>query len=185
MTTQRMDGMTTEREKLLSYLSHQDDCPYRHDGPCECEARHDASRILAAGFRLVTPPSGSEAVEAARSILARPQHHIMPEERIAATYILSLASGKDVVEGAREVLYQMDRYAGHGDDPQFYPRDIEILVAFATACVAREREEYDAIFRWLFGEEGEFPERQPGQGAYYWRSQLRKRLEAIRARRTP
>ena len=61
-----------------------------------------ADAILAA-FPELTPPSGSEAVEAARSILARPRQYIMPEERIAATYILSLAApAQDAVEAARE-----------------------------------------------------------------------------------
>lgn len=31
----------------------------------------------------------TDPIAAARSILARPQHHIMPEERIVATYILA------------------------------------------------------------------------------------------------
>lgn len=32
------------------------------------------------------------------------------------------------------------------------------------------------IFQWLLGMKEDFPERQPGQGQYYWREQLRRKL---------
>lgn len=100
-----------------------------------------ADAILAAYPQIAeAPPSGNEAVEAARSILARPQHHIMPEERIAATYILSLAPGKDVVSGAREVVVTfMMNYDGSK------PRDLadleKAIARFAAEREARVREE--------------------------------------------
>jgi hypothetical protein len=37
---------------------------------------------------------------------------------------------------------------------------------------------YEPIFRWLFGEEGDFPESKPGH-RYNWRKQLREKLAAI------
>jgi hypothetical protein len=38
------------------------------------------------------------------------------------------------------------------------------------------------IFCWLNGESGEFPTRKPGDGAYWWRSEMAKRLNAAKAR---
>jgi hypothetical protein len=35
------------------------------------------------------------------------------------------------------------------------------------------------IFQWLMGANGEFPHREQGEGAYWWRKELRRRLEAI------
>lgn len=48
----------------------------------------------------------------------------------------------------------------------------------------QEKAKADAIFRWLLGEEGEFPERPdsvPGKPYpyYYWRSHLRAKLEVL------
>lgn len=108
-----------------------------------------ADAILAAHPEL-TPPSGSEAVEAARRIVAaRGIDWKMPEgdwiEKdgyICARYILSLAPGKDVVEGAREIAAQNAKYAwavpgGFALDRKWLERAI---TALTTACVARERE---------------------------------------------
>ena len=99
------------------------------------------------------------------------------------TQSVSLAPGKDALEMANDVVrgWTTARF----ESPAYRSAAVNDIATAITAAVEKERAEYDAIFRWLFGEEGEFPERQPGQGAYYWRSQLRKRLEAIRARRTP
>ena len=33
----------------------------------------------------------------------------------------------------------------------------------------------EAAIRWALGEEGEFPSREAGQGAYWWRTELRQR----------
>jgi hypothetical protein len=38
------------------------------------------------------------------------------------------------------------------------------------------------IFCWLNGEGGEFPTRKTGEGAYWWRSEMVKRLNAAKAR---
>ena len=35
------------------------------------------------------------------------------------------------------------------------------------------------IFKWLLGEEGDFPARREGDGVYYWRTELRKKIEAL------
>lgn len=36
-------------------------------------------------------------------------------------------------------------------------------------------EKCEAAIRWALGEEGDFPTRQTGQGAYWWRTELRNR----------
>lgn len=35
------------------------------------------------------------------------------------------------------------------------------------------------IFKWLLGEAEDFPQRPEGKGIYYWRTELRKRIEAL------
>lgn len=133
--------MTTEREKLLSHLSHQDNCQYRYDGPCECEARHDASRLLAAGFRLVTPTSEGEAKKAARLLLDLEPvnftaHGAQEAAKICARYIL--APSKDVVEEAENLVHDwIVEWAGLEQDGMSDLR--KVIAVFATAHAARER----------------------------------------------
>jgi len=47
-------------------------------------------------------------------------------------------------------------------------------VAALGAVIARHQE----IFKWLDGRDGDFPARQPSEGAYYWRKELNARLAA-------
>ena len=43
-------------------------------------------------------------------------------------------------------------------------------------ALERQREEIKGVIEWLLGYK-DFPQRQEGEGAYYWRSYLRKKLE--------
>jgi hypothetical protein len=43
----------------------------------------------------------------------------------------------------------------------------------------RQNTKIHVIIKWLLGEFGDFPVRQEGEGAYYWRDELRKRLEKL------
>ena len=141
MTTQRRDGMTTEhvRERLVDMMLLR--LPARWD---VSHLKIIADAILAAGFRLVTTPTGNEAVEAARRLSAamvgEPDHWPLASDvEKCARYILSLALGKDVVEGAHEIA---NRYFGHITGVTDQPADMLAadIAAFATACVAKERE---------------------------------------------
>lgn len=38
----------------------------------------------------------------------------------------------------------------------------------------------DSLVMWLLGENGDFPKKLTGQGAYHWRPELRKRYYAIK-----
>lgn len=69
----------------------------------------------------------------------------------------------------------MDAYADHCTAQ----KDAE-LTAERTRREAAERElkELREAIGWALGEIDDFPERQPGQGAYWWRSELRKRCGA-------
>ena len=49
-----------------------------------------------------------------------------------------------------------------------------------TAAVEAQREKWWEFVLWLNGERGDFPERQDGQGIYYWRREMMKRAAAIR-----
>lgn len=51
----------------------------------------------------------------------------------------------------------------------------------AAAAQLRLRVEgLEKIFRWALGDaEGEFPEREPGQDSYWWRKEIRARLEIL------
>ena len=42
----------------------------------------------------------------------------------------------------------------------------------------KQRQEYDGIFKWLLGEY-DFPARKEGEGAYWWRTELRKKLSRL------
>ena len=49
-------------------------------------------------------------------------------------------------------------------------------IAPSKTVVSREYlEGLESIIPWLLGEAGEFPDRKPKEGAYYWRKELRSR----------
>lgn len=45
--------------------------------------------------------------------------------------------------------------------------------------IRKEVEKREVVFRWLLGMDGEFPPKKPSDPAYYWRKELRRRLEDI------
>lgn len=49
-------------------------------------------------------------------------------------------------------------------------------VAFILA--KSEYDNHKEVYKWLLGYT-DFPERKPGEGAYYWRKELRKKLKQI------
>lgn len=64
-----------------------------------------------------------------------------------------------------------------GEAPKDIQRHIEVARQQGRE---EERERYAGIFSWLLGLAPEgFPERQEGEGAYYWRSHLRQKLEKL------
>lgn len=50
----------------------------------------------------------------------------------------------------------------------------ELWKELYSLSIQREQMLEDAI-RWALGEKGDFPARQEGEGAYWWRSELRRR----------
>lgn len=52
-------------------------------------------------------------------------------------------------------------------------------------ALMEERERLWDVISWALGENGEFPERQPGDGAYWWRKEMRRRLGSIRPAPAP
>lgn len=95
-----------------------------------------ADTILAAFPQIAeAPPSGNEAVEAARSILARPQHHIMPEERIAATYILSLAAPAQSAVTARAMA---EKLVSEWESGEYNVTRGELVRKISAAITARD-----------------------------------------------
>lgn len=53
------------------------------------------------------------------------------------------------------------------------------LVKFINARDKEIDRQYDDIFKWLLGENGDFLQSEPGK-RYNWRSELRKRLQALK-----
>lgn len=130
------------------------------------QAKEIADAILAA-FPELTTPSGNEAVGAANEIMEiygdqadNPNISALAETALVmARYILSLAPDKDVVEGARELVATSEYICGLCGGPLPNPDCghakngvvgccvpsadqplVDRIAAFATACVARERE---------------------------------------------
>lgn len=47
--------------------------------------------------------------------------------------------------------------------------------AITTRKLERRMKKLESAIRWALGEKGDFPQRQDGQGAYWWRTELRRR----------
>ncbi len=52
-------------------------------------------------------------------------------------------------------------------------------------ALSEERERLWDVIRWALGESGEFHPRQPGEGPYWWRKEMRRRLGAKAAGTKP
>lgn len=55
---------------------------------------------------------------------------------------------------------------------------INLVLAYADEIRRECAGKYESIFKWLLGEDGDFPESVPGH-RYNWRGELRIRLAAI------
>mgnify|MGYP001791670578 CR=1 FL=1 len=52
------------------------------------------------------------------------------------------------------------------------------IIPFIAQQREQNKAEYEEIFKWLDGQ-GDFPARKEGQGAYWWRIDLRKKLARL------
>lgn len=61
--------------------------------------------------------------------------------------------------------------------------DIEYTALVASLKIAHARiAKLENAIKWALGEKGDFPQRQDGQGSYYWRTELRKRAFSSKAK---
>jgi hypothetical protein len=84
-------------------------------------------------------------------------------------------------EAIRQARAYLKEHLGEQCECAFFDDCIHNAVAIALgarderdAAVA-ERDALRAAVEWALGEVGEFPPRKPGEGAYYWRTELRRR----------
>ena len=101
---------------------------------------------------------------------------------IAAGY-RKVEAGRDARETAQTLVSEVLKEHRHDDPRELNPTcgSCESKVATAiTAAVEAQREKWWEFVLWLNGERGDFPERQDGEGAYYWRREMMKRAAAIR-----
>jgi hypothetical protein len=59
------------------------------------------------------------------------------------------------------------------NDPRLIKKLATLIKELAVAREALER--YESAIRWALGEGDDFPMREPGEGAYWWRNELRRR----------
>lgn len=125
--------------------------------------------------------SRAESAEAERDALKAELARIKSAEGCdveAAALALYIHNAK------RDRLNEKEACSAWDDEGNGYKNEMRerASAALAVGCapLRAEIEKMEAVFRWLLGEEGLFPERLPGDGLYWWRGYLRKRLSALK-----
>lgn len=81
-----------------------------------------------------------------------------------------------VIEG------QGDEGSIHGYDAKPYVKQFlldQMDKAYEEGKKVQDKK-YQSIFNWLSGAKGSFPVKREGEGNYYWRTPLRKRVESLK-----
>lgn len=90
---------------------------------------------------------------------------------------------KEVICKEVIITTQTCRGSGNVDDPirritQVFEKD-GTFIAEHDSFRDVQYEDMKSIFKWLLGEDGDFPLRTADEGVFYWRTELRKRLKNI------